>query len=282
MQRIRPILIALLLLTVTLPAAAGIRYTAVSTTEGSGADSGTTVDAWVDGAAAKIVFRKSDTPSLKEGTYVVTTDGGKTLYLVDPEEKSYAEWDLDAMLQMVGNMMQAMGPILNFQIDNVAVEKLDSGAGPAMHGIATTRSKFRTTYDMKIKVLGMGRTNHVDSVEEIWSTTELGDPALGVWLRNAPTTGFGELDELMQAQMGKVEGFPMKSVTRTTTTGQKGKNEQTSVMTMEVTALDRSASIPASTFEIPAGYTKSESVLPDEGEQEEENKNPFAKIFGGG
>ena len=275
MRRTYTTLIALLLLAAAPAALAGIRYTAVTSTEGGGGNQETTVDAWVDGAAAKVVFRESATPMLEEGSYVVTKDGGKTLYLVNPKEKTYAEWNLDAMLQMVGNMMQAMGPMLNFQVDNVEVKELGSGPGPAMHGLATTHAKFHTTYDMKIKVLGMGRTNHVESDQEIWSTQELGDPALGIWLRKEQPTGFGELDKLVKAEMDKVQGFPLKSVTRTTTTGQKGKREQTTVSTMEVTELDRSASIPASTFEIPEGYTQSEAMVPQQEGEQKEDKNPF-------
>ena len=99
----------LLLLAAALPAAAGTHYTAETTTTGPDAEQATSVEAWVDGAAAKIVFHESGTPVLEKGNYIVTTDGGKTLYLVNPEEKAYAEWDLEAMLQMVGSVMQAMG-----------------------------------------------------------------------------------------------------------------------------------------------------------------------------
>ncbi len=270
----------LLLLAAALPAAAGIHYTADTTTTGPGAEQATSVEAWVDGAAAKIVFRESGTPVLEKGNYIVTTDGGKTLYLVNPDEKTYAEWDLEAMLQMVGSVMQAMGPMLNIQIDNVEVEELGSAAGPAMHGLATTHARYRTSYDMKVKVLGMARTNHVDSEQEIWSTGELADPALGVWLRGTPATGFADLDELVEAEMSKIQGFPLKTVTRTTTTGQKGKREQTTVTTMEVSELERGVDVPTSTFEIPEGYQRSEAMLPAEGEEEE--GNPFSKIFGGG
>jgi hypothetical protein len=281
MRRTLTPIAVLLVLVAALPAAAGIRYTAVTATEGPGANQKTVVDAWVDGAAAKVAFRESGTPALEKGSYIVTTDGGRTLYLVDPEEQTYAEWDLEAMLEMFGSMMQAMGPILNLEIDDVEVEALGSEAGPAMHGLATTHARYRTSYDMKIKVLGMGRANHVVNEQEVWSTSALGDPALGVWLRSAPTTGFADLDQLVEAEMSTVEGFPLKSVTRSTTTGQKNQREQTTVTTMEVTELDASADVPASTFEIPEGYTRNEAALPAE-EGEEEDGNPFSKIFGGG
>ena len=50
-------------------------------------------------------------------------------------------------------------------------------------------------------------------------------------------------------------------VTVSTSTPQKGnKGATTSRTTVEVTELDKNANIPASTFEIPAGYKETEMV----------------------
>ncbi len=283
MRRTFLVLVTLFCLAVTPLAFGGVHYTAVTITEGDGVDQRTRVEGWVEGESAKIVFTESGNPTMKQGQYIVTKDGGKTLFLVDPEEKTYAEWDLEAMMAALGSMMESLGPIVNFEIDNVEVEELGDEAGPEMLGLPTRHHTFRTTYDMKIKVMGMGRANHVESEQEVWSTTALDHDAMTVWLRKAQPTGFGELDELVEAEMGKVRGFPLKSVTRSTTTGQKGKRSSTTVMTTEVTELDRSADVPASTFEIPEGYTRSEALVPaEDGEGEEEQGNPLGKLFGRG
>jgi len=272
------------------PALAGIQYTAVTSTEGPGQSQRTAVEAWIDGPRGKVVFSESGSPGLEAGQYLLTQDGGKTLYLVDPKEKAYAEWDLEAMLQMFGSLLQAMGPIVNFKIENVEVEKLGSESGGTVAGLPTTKTRWRTEYDLTLKVLGMGRKNHVETFQEVWSTGELADPALGLWLRAASPTGFEELDELVSAEAAKLDGFPLKSIAVTTTTGQKGKRSQESRVTTEVTSLDRSVAIPASTFEIPEGYTQSQALVPqtaqgpegEEEEEEEEEGNPFRRILGGG
>lgn len=276
-------LAAVVLLAAAPPATAGVHYKAVTTIEAEGqrGQQRTVVESWVDGPKAKVVFEASDTPGMQEGQYVVTKDGGQTLFLVDPKEKTYAEWDLEAMLSMLGSMMEAMGPMMNFQVDDVTVEELAKESGPSMHGLSTTHARYRTTYDMTIKVMGMGRTNSVETLQEVWATDALDEAGMGVWLRKRPATGFEEVDELIEAEMQKVQGFPLKTVTRTTTTGQKGKRSSTSMSTMEVTELERSVSIPASTFEIPEGYTRTESTLPQQ-EGEEEEGNPLKSIFGGG
>jgi len=273
-------LVALLTFALTaaaLPALAGIHYVADTTSRGANTNQEMRVEGWVEGAGAKIVFSETGTPLVKQGSYIVTEDGGKTIFLVDPKEKTYAEWDLEAMMQGLGSMMQAMGGMIDMQVENVEVEPLDSGSGPAMHGLATDYRKYELSYDMRIKVMGMGRENHVETVNEVWSTDALDDVALGIWLRDAPATGFESVDRLIEAEMSQAKGFPLKTVTTTTTSGKKGKRRDTTTTTMEVTSLDRSASIPAGTFKVPEGYQRTEAPMAGG----EEEGNPFKGLFGG-
>ena len=266
------------------PALAGIHYEAETRTDVPGQAQRTAVEAWVDGPKAKIAFTETATPGLRAGQYLLTQDGGKTLLLVDPKEKTYAEWNLEAMLQMFGSVLQAMGPVLDVTIDGVEVETLEKGSGGELLGYPVTRAKYRTTYTTTLKILGMKRQSTTETVQEIWSTDALDDVALGVWLRGAAPTGFEELDELVAAEVGKLEGFPLKTVAVSTTTGQKGKRSQETRTTTEVTSLDGSADVPAPTFELPAGYTRSEALVPQAAEEgdEEEDGSPFRKLLGGG
>ena len=68
-----------------------------------------------------------------------------------------------------------------------------------------------------------------------------------------------ELDKLLAAQLEMVEGFPLKSVAVSTTTGQKGKRQSVVRTETVVTELQETA-VPADTFEIPAGYTRTEMM----------------------
>lgn len=243
-----------------VPAAAGIHYRAeTTTTPERGKAQVMRVEAWVDGAEAKVVFRESDQPMLSEGGYLLTRDGGKTLFLVDPEEETYMEWDIAGMLGMVGGVMESMQGMMNLELSDVGVEKLAEEPGGELLGYPVTHSRYRTTYTTSIKIMGMGRQSTTETVQDLWTTDAFGDPALGVWLRaEPPATGMEDLDELIAAEMEKVEGFPLKTVSVSTTTGQKGK-ETTSRSETVVTELSET-SVPEGTFEIPAGYTRTEMM----------------------
>ena len=62
--------------------------------------------------------------------------------------------------------------------------------------------------------------------------------------------------------MAKVQGVTLKSTDVTTTTGQKGKQSSTSRTTMELTELEREVTVEPARFEVPAGYTETQMVVP--------------------
>jgi hypothetical protein len=258
------ILGAVLFVAAAVPAMAGIHYQATTKTDAQSRSSEVRVEGWAAGDKAKVEFKESTdgNPVTQKGTYIVSKDGGKTLYLVNPEEKTYAVWDLRGMLGAAGAVMNGVGPLLKVQFSEPKVEKLAEDDGGTLLGMPTRHYKYRTSYTMTMKVLGMGNASDVVTEQEFWTTTKLGDAGLGVWLRSEPPrTGNAELDKLLTAESYKMQGFPLKTVTVTSSTDKKRGRTNTSRSTMEVTQLDASAAVPATAFEIPAGY-KETQLLP--------------------
>ncbi|MBN1426037.1 DUF4412 domain-containing protein, partial [Candidatus Fermentibacteria bacterium] len=240
------------------------------------------VKAWADGDNGKVEFAESKNDMMGKGTYLVTTDGGKTVYLVNPKEKTYAVWDMDAMMQLAGG---AMG-VVKMTITDPKVERLLEEPGPAMLGYPTTHYKSRTSYTMSMSVMGIKSQSTTVKEQDTWATTKLPDASLGMWLRNAPKSGNEELDKLIAAEMDVMKGVPLKTVTATTTTDTKKKKAETSTTTMEVTVLTP-MDVAESNFAIPDGY-KEVSLFPmgdmrrNEGEENDEDSdqgadNPFLK-----
>lgn len=256
-----------------MPAFAGIHYKSVTKTEdGQTKGSSMQVEGWVSGDKARVEFKESANPAAKQGAWLLTKDGGKTVYLVDPEEKTYAEWNLQAMLGLVGSVMQGMGPLLKIEFSDPKVEKLLEEDGGTVAGLPTRHYRYRTSYLMKMRVLGMANEANVVTEQDIWATDRLQDVGLGVWLRSdPPRTGNEQFDKLIAAEAGKTQGFPLKTVTVSTTTQKKGNKQTVTRSTMEVTQLDANANVPGSSFEIPAGY-KETQLMPtaEEGAEGEE------------
>ncbi len=272
---------ALLVALTAAPAAhAGIHYKADTTTRPEhGKAQVTKVEAWVDGPRAKVEFLESDQPMLEAQDYLLTRDGGKTLFLVNPGEKTYAKWDLEGMLALFGNVMESMKGLVNLDFSEPQVEKLAEEPGGSLLGYPTTHYRYRTTYTTKVKILGMHRENTTETVQDLWTTDALGDAGLGVWLRKEPAaTGNAQFDKLLSSQMSQIQGFPLKTASVAKTTGQKGKRETTTTQETEVTELETTG-VPASTFEIPKGYTETQ-MMPEGEDQGQGSDSPFGRLFG--
>jgi hypothetical protein len=244
---------------VASPSAAGVYYKAVTAVEGQQGVGDTTVQAWIEGEKARIEFVESGNPLTPAGAYLLTQDGGRTILLVNPEQKTYAEWDLAAMAGVAGSVMKGMGPLLKFEVSQPRVEKLADEDGGSLLGLPVRHFRYRTSYTMKVKVFGMGQESSVVSEQDIWTTRQLEDVALGVWLlKEPPSFGNEQLDALVAAETSKIDGLPLKQTTVQTTTSKRG---QTTTRThMEVKEL-RQGNPPAGSFQLPAGYRETQ-LLP--------------------
>ncbi len=268
-----------------MPVEAGQYYEAVTSNGFAGQSAGSltsTVHAWVDGDSAKVEFQESAEAGLfKAGSYLVTQDGGETLYLVNPEEMTITTLDFDNIIGMAGTMMEAMGGVVNMEFSDFSNEKVSEGPGESILGFSTTLAHFRTGYTMSISVFGFERDSRVDTENRVWCSDELDTNGLRVWLRpDRFRTGNDDFDELIKQQYATMDCLPLRSEIITTMSG--SGDESVTITTMEVIQL-REESVPASVFELPAGY---EHVSLMEGiagaqpepEEEPEDEGPMPRL----
>ena len=108
--------------------------------------------------------------------------------------------------------------------------------------------------------MGRGSSTQSSTSTEMYVTSGLGDlmnpftdmaKTMGRMLGNA--NAFAELSKQSTEAYKKVNGVPLKTVMAITSTDDKG-NVRTNKMTYEITSIAK-GDIPASVFEMPAGYT---------------------------
>lgn len=273
--------LTLMLLTVAAAQAGGYYYEALTTTQSDNKrlNDEMKVHAWIDGPKAKIEFATGQKGGFfTPGSYLLTQDAGETVYLVNPEDRTYASFDLDKMLSAAGqvmNMMNETGGVMKLEFTDITSEKLLEEGGGTLLGHDTTHYRYKTGYTMQMAVMGFKQQNRTEMLQDVWSTDDYDAAGFSVWLRpdRRFKTGHEGLDELMNTEWSKISGFPLKTVMVSTTTNKKGKTmQQTS--TTEVTTL-REETIADTTFELPAGYTETQIVpeLPQgEAEQQAEEE----------
>lgn len=248
----------MMMMMTAMTVSAGMRYESLTRTldDKGKAQQEYKVTSWVDGDRARIEFREAKgAPAMPDDGYLITTDGGNHMVMVNPKDKQYMEWDLDAMLQTLGELQQATGGMVKIDFSDASAEYGGASPGEAILGYPTTRHTMTTGYTLAMKVMGMTQRMTVKADTESWTTDELSAPGFGAWLRKAPPkTGDPDLDTLFQGLAGKIDGVVLRSVTRAVTTDKKGR-ERHSTTTTEVQSIEEVATAD-DMFQVPAGFEK--------------------------
>jgi hypothetical protein len=272
-------LVCLLILTgAQVAAASSYYYESVTTTreeKQKKAGKGDLMRGWVDGPKVRIEFPQGGQGGqVGKGSYMVTTDAGATVYMVDPKQKSYYKFDV---ANLMGSLEAMTGGMFDLEFRDFTSEKLVDEAGGAVMGHDTRRYKVRTQFTMEMNAMGMQRISNIDSTQDIWMTRDLTSEAWGMWLKMMPSGGASEKFTEWAIESGLTESFPLKSSSTTTITNRKGK-AQTTISDMEVTVL-REEPIAASIFEIPSDYTEAQMPTGMGGEADEAG-SPMKKLKG--
>lgn len=197
--------------------------------------------------------KKSD-PFRKKGGYWIYRSGTETITIVDPEEKTYMEIDMNKILQIGG----AVAKFIKMSITNptVEVEKLGSenfGQYKCNHIL------IKSSYDIETKIAILKTKSHVEETKELWATEDIPSMEVaGGFQKKSFKTGIDELDTLIEKEMKaqKDLGFVIKSITTQKNINKKGKTE-TTVMEMTVSNVTFK-NLPEEIFKVPAGYKKVE------------------------
>lgn len=245
MRRLRFIFPLLLL---AAPLFAGMTYRFQSTTDGV-AKSALSGTAEVDAGKVRVQFAQGDNLIFKNGSIVISTDGGKTLNVLDPSTHTYFELAFD-------KMVSSMGALSMMNVTNGKVSSKDAGDGGTIEGYPTRKNVIDTSYDLE---LGTGEPIHVVMHNEVWTTDKIsGENASFMQTKNFHT-GFPAIDKLFEAQTTAMRGrFPLK---QTMTMSMKSSAFNMNVSTNANVTDIKMKDVPASQFAIPAGYQKTESPL---------------------
>jgi hypothetical protein len=191
------------------------------------------------------------------GSYFLALDGGKRMLLVDPAKKTYMEWNLQSMMSGMTKMMGALGGLMRMEMSDVSIQAQEMGSGGTVNGYATNHVRITEKYTMSARVLGRTSTSKVETTTDYYIA-----PALRVknpFMQSTQAFSamgdmFNNADYQRQAQSAyaKINGVPVKTVTRSVTTQQDGKQE-VSLTTAEMSGF-QSVNVAASTFAVPSGF----------------------------
>lgn len=281
---------SLLVALVAAPGFADIRIRSVTTSGGDNANEtmNITVEAYIKGLLGNFYFESSSNPFMKEGMYLHTPDAGKTLFMVDPENETFSEWDLEAILQFAGNMLEGIGAMVKFEIIDPEVKLVSQGVGPTTHGLSTQAYEFASRYVMRMRIMGMKREEIVEEKARI-VTADL--PATArVWNRTEPPKTGTEFDKIIEASAwSQIDGVAVAYRTDTVTTSGKKNEQQRSWSETNMEDLDQNSGGPPGGYGYPDHYQRTEMMptsdqlatgeAPNEESGEKKKKKRFSRFL---
>ncbi len=201
-----------LILATTASAMAGIEFTSkVSDKRGQTVSR---TQGWVDGPKAKIEYVNGQRSSgLKKGSYIVSKDGGKTVYMVDPQNKSYMKFNIDKLASQVGNFMNAAGGFISLKFTDPKFKTISDNRGPEMYGLPTRHVKTETSYTVTASVFGQKNITTISRKDEVWLTKKLHDSGMQIWTQQRSIkTGNKDIDKIISAETKRLDGIPLKVI----------------------------------------------------------------------
>jgi len=238
-------------------AMAGVTYKIDSTTTGTQERSMSGV-VEVEGSKFRLNVDKGDGMVFPDSSFVISTNGGRTLAVVDPSAKTYYELQLDQLANGIGAMMQQMGDKVKFATANPKVDVRDLGPGEKIEGYATKKKSVDTSYDMNIEAMGQKMTITMSMATESWVTDQLSTEWASFLQTGELRTGMPDIDKLIAAQAKGTTGFPLKQISKVHV--EQNGMDMNMTTTTNVTSIVKKT-IADSEFVIPAGFTKVDSPI---------------------
>ena len=272
----KKLLVALAVLLLALPSSAAIQYEFVQ--KNTSADAvlpvtDLTARAVVDGDRSRVDFVGGNV--YPPGTYVISTDGSRTLQFIDPTKKWYTEVNTASVATALGTS--------SIRVTNLksAMEMRDDR--PVIAGYPTEHSRLTITYDISVTMKSIVLKQHVRTEIDTWATPQF--PAVSpMSFLSGLRTGNPEIDKLLDVETTRVAGFPLRQTVTTRTVADlpprrseiKTPTSRTIVREMWVTSI-REVAPDASLFVIPPTYRRADAQEAPKAARETLTFDPPAK-----
>ena len=216
----------------------------------------------IDGDRSRVEFVSG--AGFTSGTYVITTNGSRTMIFVDPSKKTYVEVNAAGVASAIGSA--------RITISNKKVNLTQLEDHPLMAGLPTEHYRLTIKYDITLAFGTIPLTQTVNEIIDKWVTQAFGEVAETFLAGGGIRTGNPDLDDLITTENTKIKGFALKQTISVTTTndnpqiaGSKLQLSRTLTQTREltVTSIEPKAKVPADLFIVPANFHKPDPLRDD-------------------
>ena len=210
----------------------------------------------IDGAKSRVDILSGN--AYEPGSYVISTNGSKTMTWVNPAKKSFVEINAAGVASAVG--------AVNIKVENFKHEATQLDDKPVIAGYPTFHYRMTLDYDITVNAGPVPLKQTVHTVTDRWVSPDLEDIADAFLASSSIHTGNADLDQIIDADTKQVKGFPLRqrvviSVTNDTP-GMPGSQlaidrTRTQSREMTITAI-HPITAPPTAFIVPPSYHRAE------------------------
>ena len=206
----------------------------------------------IDGDRSRVEFTRGNI--YPPGAFIISTRGANRVVMGNPATMTYAEMNLASL---AGRIATGEVEIRNFKTQT---EKLPDH--PTVSGFPTDHFRTETTYEITVRGSAVVLTQNVHTVVEKWTTSAFGDVAGAFVDFETFRTGNPQMDELLESELSKIKGLPLRTLSTVTTTG-AGSLARAGSKRVQVSEIllsnVRVEPVTSAGFEIPPGFTKAQA-----------------------
>jgi hypothetical protein len=216
----------------------------------------------IDGDRSRVEFFTGN--AFPAGTYIITTNGSKTMTFVDPSKKTFVEVNAGGVATAIGSA--------RITISNKKVNLTQLDDHPLLAGMPTDHYRLTIDYSITVAFGTIPLTQAVHEIIDKWVTQAFGDVAEIFLASGGVRTGNPDLDDLITTENTKIKGFALKQTISVTTVNEnpqlagtqlKLNRSLTQTRELTVTAIQATAKVPPDVFTVPATFHKPDPLRDD-------------------
>jgi hypothetical protein len=218
----------------------------------------------IDGDRSRVEFVSGN--AFSPGTYVISTNGSRTLIFVDPTKKTYVDVNAAGVATSIG---AARITVTNKKVNLTQIEDHSMIAG-----LPTEHYRLTLDYDITLAFGTIPLTQTVHEILDKWVTQAFGSVAETFLASGSIRTGNPDLDDLITTENTKIKGFALKQTMQVSTTTRRAevagsklsdvfRPTRTQIRELTITSIEPKASVPSDLFTVPATYHKPDPLRDD-------------------
>ncbi len=216
----------------------------------------------IDGDRSRVEFLSGN--AFPTGTYIISTNGSRTMTFVDPTKKTFVEVNAGGVATAIGSA--------RISVANKKMNLTQLDDHPNIAGLPTDHYRLTLDYTITVAFGTIPLTQSVHEIIDKWVTQAFGDVAEIFLASGGVRTGNPDLDDLITTENTKIKGFPLKQTISVTTvndnpqlaaTQLKLSRSLTQTRELTVTTIQPTAKVPADLFTVPATFHKPDPLRDD-------------------